>query len=179
VLRTRVGYAGGTTIAPTYRRIGDHSESLEVDFDPDRLSYAELVDLFWASHNPTRAAHSRQYQAILFFHDDEQQAVAQTAMKRVERGLGRFVTTELRPLERFWRAEDYHQKYYLRAVRDLAGEFAAMYPEEDNFVDSTAAARVNGYVSGHGNPARVIAELPLLGLSPAAGRRLLDLVAGR
>ena len=67
MLRTRVGYAGGTTPEPTYHSIGDHSETIEIDFQPERISYSELLEIFFRSHNPRRAAFRPQYRSAILF----------------------------------------------------------------------------------------------------------------
>jgi peptide-methionine (S)-S-oxide reductase len=87
--------------------------------------------------------------------------------------------TEIRPAGEFFRAEGYHQKYRLRLERELLREFTAIYPLERDFVDSTAVARVNGYLDGYGTLADLQAELPGLGLSPKAGERLAAIVSKR
>lgn len=176
MIRTRVGYAGGTTPDPTYRNIGDHSETIQVDFDPSVISYEQLLDVFWKSHNPFSGSFSRQYAAILFFHDPVQQKAASDYAARLETENGRRVLTEIIPYKEFFMAEDYHQKYYLKGNRDIYGEFQAIYPEEKDLVGSTAAARVNGYLGGNGTREQMEKELPLLGLSKDAQdvlRRLL------
>lgn len=83
------------------------------------------------------------------------------------------------PAGTFWPAEDYHQKYHLRGQPLLLRELQAIYPNEADFVRSTAAARINGYLGGNGTLAQLEGELPLLGLTPEAGRRLRELVARR
>jgi peptide-methionine (S)-S-oxide reductase len=80
--------------------------------------------------------------------------------------------TSIEPLQHFFRAEDYHQKYRLRARRDLMAEFGAMYPTDAAFVDSTAAARVNGWLDGYGSDEEIANDLPRTGLSHAAQRQL-------
>ena len=171
IVRTRVGYAGGTTPDPTYRSIGDHTETLQVDFDPSRRSYADLLDVFWASHRPTSPAFSRQYASIIFTHDDEQQSAAEESKRAIESRIGR-VYTDIVPLERFYLAEDYHQKYRLRNSGRLYREFRAVYPEAADFRESTAAARVNGYLDGWGTREALEAEIASYGLS-AEGEALL------
>ena len=68
MIRTRVGYAGGTTNNPTYRALGDHAETIQVDYDPTQISYEELLEAFWTSHSPTSRPWSRQYASIIFYH---------------------------------------------------------------------------------------------------------------
>ena len=103
--------------------------------------------------------------------NEEQKRVALESKARAEKTVGRIETPVLL-LDRFYRAEDYHQKYHLRQHAALMREFAAIYPDPAAFADSTAAARVNGYVAGDGSRAELLAEVDRLGLS-ADGRRAL------
>ena len=76
MVRTRVGYAGGLMDAPTYRNIGDHTETVQVDYDPRQISYAQLLDIFWKSHQPTRSSWSEQYKNAIFYHNEDQEKIA-------------------------------------------------------------------------------------------------------
>lgn len=163
--RTRVGYAGGTTPDPTYRNIGDHTETFEVDFDPSAISYEDLLQLFWSIHDPSHPAPSRQYESVVFARDDEQLVRAMHSRDRMESLLRRPVITRIELLDRFYLAEDYHQKYRLRSWGSIAREFHAMYPDEADLVNSTAAARVNGYLDGHGSCLALERDADSLGLS--------------
>lgn len=175
MVRTRVGYAGGTTTAPTYRRIGDHTETFQVDYDPTRISYRQLLTVFWESHNPTSRSWSSQYKAAVFYHNEAQKQLAvETAEREAERRKKK-IRTEILPFTGFTIAEDYHQKYYLRREKDLMREFERIYPSARDFVRSTAAARVNGYLGGNGTSEGVHAQLGLLGLSPEGQHTLLEL----
>jgi len=114
--------------------------------------------------------------SIIFFHNDEQKRLATVSKDfQATRRKGR-IFTEISPLTEFYLAEDYHQKYRLRSERDLMREFSAMYPEEEDFVNSTAAARINGYLDGHGTLEGLLKELPSFGLSQAAGKKLIEAV---
>ena len=158
--------------------MGNHSETIQIDYDPERITYEKLLDVFWKSHNPVSRSVSSQYGSIVFYHDDEQRRLAEKTKEREETERGRRLPTEVVPYTEFWRAEDYHQKYRLRGVRELMEEFAAIYPDSKDLVDSTAAARVNGYVGGHGTLEQLEAEIDRLGLSPE-GRDRLEEVAQR
>ena len=171
-----MGYTGGTRANPTYHALGDHSEAVEVDFDPSVVSYADLLEIFWKSHNPGSSSWSRQYKAAIFYHDDEQKRLALESRKAREAGIGK-VYTEVLPATTFYRAEDYHQKYYLRQRPDLLRELKEMYPTDKDWVDSTAAARINGYLGGNGSCAVTQSELKDL-LPPAKVGRLSEALCG-
>ena len=121
---------------------------------------------------------SRQYRSAIFLHDDEQRRLAEESKKRLQKE-GR-VFTDIEPLSEFYMAEDYHQKYYLRSVDVLMQELRARYPEEERgFVDSTVAARLNGYVGGFGSVEQLEQELESFGLSEQAEQYLRTRVSGR
>jgi peptide-methionine (S)-S-oxide reductase len=173
-----VGYAGGSREHPTYHALGDHAESVQIDYDPTRISFRDLLDIFWQSHTPTRRSWSRQYASIIFFQNDEEKKLAVETRDREETRRGTKIYTEILPYSRFYLAEAYHQKYRLQQERELMREFTFIYPDPLHFAESTAAARVNGYVSGYGTRESLERELGTLGLSAEAGRTLVKLVSG-
>jgi len=177
-VRTRVGYAGGTKKNPTYHQLGDHTETIQIDFDPAKITYEKLLGIFWGSHDPFSRSWSRQYKAVIFVHDEEQRNQALASRDRLAERIGAKIHTEILPYQGFYLAEAYHQKYRLRSVREIMDEFSARYPVEEDFVDSTAAARVNGYLGGYGSPEALKSDMGELGLSPDAGKRLLEIVTG-
>jgi len=151
VIRTRVGYAGGATESPTYYNLGDHTETIQIDYDPTQISYEQLLEIYWDSHNPTVLPRSRQYMSIVFYHNSEQRELAMEIKQLEEESSGSQVYTEIIPFSEFHLAEDYHQKYHLQQVPELMEELAVIYPNFTDFIDSTAVARINGYVGGHVN----------------------------
>lgn len=167
-----MGYAGGTTPRPTYDSIGDHTETLQIDYDPEKIRFEDILEIFWKDHNPTERPYSAQYKAVLFHHDEEQKRLALESRDRVERELGRKVTTEVRPYDGFTRAEDYHQKYYLRGNGRVFREVRDKFRDEAGFIDSTIAARINGYIGGFGTRKELEAEIDTFGLGPEARRSL-------
>ena len=175
ILRTRVGYTGGETLYPTYGSMGDHSESIQIDYDLARITYEKLLEIFWKNHDPTYRAWRRQYMSAIFYHNEKQKRLALETMAREEKRRNKKIQTEILPLGKFYLAEDYHQKYQLRQHRELITEFKNMYPRTIDFINSTAAARVNGYVSGYGSPDVVKMNLDNLGLSAASSQRLLEI----
>ncbi len=122
VTGTAVGYLGGTLKNPTYEDVctgrTGHAEVVEVEYDPARVSYEELLNVFWGNHNPTQLNRQgpdvgAQYRSAVFDHDDAQKAAAQASKEKLERS-GRFnkpVVTEITPASTFYRAEEYHQQY--------------------------------------------------------------------
>jgi peptide-methionine (S)-S-oxide reductase len=122
VVDTAVGYTGGSLPNPTYEDVctdrTGHAEAVRVEFDPSRVSYGELLDVFWGNHDPTTKNRQgpdvgTQYRSAIFFHDAEQENVASESRNRQEKS-GKFrrpIVTEIVPEMEFWRAEDYHQRY--------------------------------------------------------------------
>ena len=178
MIRTRVGYAGGDTPDPTYYDLGSHSETIQIDYDPDQITYQELLDRFWNSHSPTSRPWSSQYASIIFYHDEEQKRLAEEGRDRFAAEIGDQVFTQIVPFSEFYLAETYHQKYRLQQAPDLLEEFRAIYPDDRDFVNATAAARFNGYMGGYGTPETLEAEIRKLDLPPATQERLLELVSG-
>ncbi len=123
VIGTEVGYAGGGLENPSYEDVktGDtgHAESVKVEYDPTKTSYQELVELFWKVHDPTTPNRQgpdvgSQYRSVIFYHTPEQKEIAEESKQRLENS-GRYsspIVTEIVPASQFWRAEEYHQKYF-------------------------------------------------------------------
>jgi peptide-methionine (S)-S-oxide reductase len=121
VTDAQVGYMGGTTANPTYRDVctdrTGHAEVCEVTFDPARVSYDQLLDAFWSMHNPTLRNRQgpdvgTQYRSAIFFHSPEQQAAAEASKKKHQPKYSRPIATEITPASTFYRAEEYHQRYF-------------------------------------------------------------------
>lgn len=172
-----MGYAGGTRDDPTYIVIGDHTETIQIEYNPAVISYAELLNVFWESHSPFYKGTARQYMSIVFYHNAEQRALAVKTKDERETTLGRNIYTEIRPYSRFYMAEDYHQKYYLRREQQILNDYRAIYPDIEDFVSSTAVTRVNGYIGGYGDLSTLERELNQLGLSEAGKNRLMEIAS--
>jgi peptide-methionine (S)-S-oxide reductase len=117
------GYTGGTKANPTYREVcagtTGHAEVVQIRFDPGEISYEDLLEVFFATHDPTTKDRQgndvgSQYRSAVFAHDERQAALAREAIARLgrERAFEAPVVTEVVPAERFWKAEDYHQRYF-------------------------------------------------------------------
>lgn len=166
VVRTQVGYAGGTESDPSYYALGDHTEVVQVEFDPDVLDYEALLGAAWSAHDPFSEPFKRQYRGVVLTHDERQRAAAERSRERLANRTGKAVRTPVEPLEDFHLAEDYHQKYELRSLEPVVDELRGRYG--DRFVHSTVAARLNGFLAGHGTDAQRRDLLADLTLSPEA-----------
>lgn len=123
VVDTTVGYTGGTTENPTYEEVKTgrtgHAESLEIKFDPDRISYEDILDYFFRLHDPTTLNRQQndvgtQYRSAIFYHDETQREAAQRAIERAQKKWPKPIVTEVVATSRFWPAEDNHQDYLQR-----------------------------------------------------------------
>ena len=176
MVRTRVGYAGGTTRNPTYRDLGDHTETIQIDYDPAKITYAELLDAFWSGHDATHRGWYRQYASIIFVNNEEQRRLAEESKAQVARELGVMIYTEIVPYKDFTLAENYHQKHSLQQFPQFQDELKRIYPAPAEYVASTAVARVNGYLGGEGSFESLLKEIDGLGLSPARKEELQRIV---
>ena len=125
VLDTQVGYTGGSLENPSYRDVctgkTGHVEVVEVTYDPQVVSYEDLLDVFWSIHDPTQIDRQgvdvgSQYRSVIFFHDAEQESLARASLERIAKS-GKFkskIATRILPATTFYGAEDYHQRYYER-----------------------------------------------------------------
>ena len=122
VVSTTVGYMGGTLKNPTYQDVctdrTGHAEVVQMEYDPSKVSYAELLSVFWANHDPTTLNRQgpdigTQYRSVIFFHTLQQEAAAKASKERLQAS-GKYrrpVVTEIVPAADLWRAEEYHQQY--------------------------------------------------------------------
>lgn len=175
-MRTQVGYAGGVESFPVYTRMKDHSEAVLVEYDPQMISYEELLGVFWASHNSVAQEYSRQYRNAVFFRSEAQKAAAFTSLQAVKDRTRYPLSTKVEAAGEFYPAEAYHQKYYLRRRSELLAELQQVHAGE-SFVATTQAARINGYLGCNGKKDEIERRLPKLGLSPEMQSRLVDYVS--
>ena len=121
VTATAVGYAGGSHPNPTYQDVCSgstgHAEAVEVEFDPEQVSYEQLLSKFWEAHDPTQQNRQgpdvgTQYRSVIFFHGPEQEAAALLSKRQAQEHTKREIVTEIVPAGDFHRAEEYHQRYF-------------------------------------------------------------------
>jgi peptide-methionine (S)-S-oxide reductase len=115
------GYAGGRTKNPSYEEVCSgktgHAEVAQITFDPRRITFGEILGVFWAAHDPTTlnrqgADVGEQYRSVIFFHDETQRAIAEESLVNAGKGLSSPIVTAIEPLAVFYEAEDYHQDYF-------------------------------------------------------------------
>ena len=128
VTKTEVGYMGGTTKKPTYEDVctdqTGHAEVVQVTFDPTKITYVELLEIFWNNHNPTTKNRQgpdtgTQYRSVIFYHNKEQKAAAEKSKKSTAPKWPKPVVTEILSASDFWRAEEYHQQYLKKRGRSV------------------------------------------------------------
>lgn len=140
------GYSGGKEQNPTYQQVGSHrtghAEAVAVYYDPEIISYATLVKVFYGSQDPTTIGQSPDfgdsYRSIIFYQNEEEKDIAEAAKKEIAKSYTKPIVTEILPFEKFWKAEDYHQNYeklnpnqpYVRSVSiPRLNRFKAKFPE--------------------------------------------------
>ncbi|PTL40326.1 hypothetical protein C6Y45_02205 [Alkalicoccus saliphilus] len=110
MVRTAVGYAGGTSVSPTYRSIGDHTECLEITYESDEINYEELLDYFFEGHNAGfHGYRGKQYRSLVLFRTEAERVTAEKKKKEWEVKRGRKLSTSVLPYRHFTKAENYHQ----------------------------------------------------------------------
>jgi len=146
--------------------MGDHTESIQIDFDPSKTTYENLLEIFWNSHNPCSDAGCRQYMSAIWYHNRAQKKAIKISKKALEKNRDKKVATVIHSLRPFTLAEDYHQKYYLRSHELLV---TALGCEDENaFVNSFGATRINAYVAGKGEMQQLLAEIDEFGITEEA-----------
>jgi len=173
VHRTKVGYTGGKAKSPTYRNIGDHTETVQVDYDPESISFENLLSIFWSSHDPT-IPNKRQYMSAIFYHDQNQKTSAEETLQEEQKRYRTKIETQIQPAETFYDAEDYHQKYFFRSYPEL---FKSVGVDGQALKDSTVAAKLNGYVGGFGSLEQFEKESKNFGLNELVVDALRKIIA--
>jgi len=164
VVRTRVGYAGGSKVGPTYYSLGDHTETVDIDYDPEKTDYKKLLGIFWEKHDPTSKC-SRQYMSAIFYHNEEQKQLAEETMRHNQKLTQRTIQTHILPMKEFYDAEDYHQKYLLQRHAALMNSLDI---DPDDLIGCHVAARLNGYIGGYGSASAFEKECKEWGITEKA-----------
>ncbi|XP_006824915.1 peptide methionine sulfoxide reductase-like [Saccoglossus kowalevskii] len=161
VVRVKCGYTGGSKLKPTYTNLGDHTESVEIEYDPTKTTYRQLLDIFWKTHDPTEWNKS-QYKSAVYAHDEEQEIWAQETLLEEQKNYGSKVVTDVLPAGTFYDAENYHQKYFLRFHDNL---LQSLGMGDGELLTSYRASRLLGYITGNGSVEEFNKEVKNLALS--------------
>lgn len=178
VVRTRVGYAGGTSSNPSYREMGDHTETVQLDYDPNQISYGQLLSSFWERHNPDNLKDYKgnQYRSLIVYHDEGQRESIRKHIHRLELQGQSVQATTVAPYGEWYKAEDRHQKYYLKRYPDALAKVSEQVGDESELVDSTLAARLNGIAKGFTSGERLRVEIADWPIGREEHERLLALI---
>jgi len=136
-----------------------------IHYNPEKLSFSEILEIFWAEHDPASKSWSKQYRPVIFYRGEQQKKLALDSKTELEKRLKKKVYTEILPAGEFYPAEVYHQKYYLRRLPALLKVLNEVYSQDADLVTSTVSARINGYLGGYGNLAELEKELASAGLT--------------
>lgn len=158
--------------------MGDHTESLEIDYDPTVVSLVELLTMFWQHHNAWRINdyRGRQYLSLLLYRNGQQLDQIQSLKQNLERQLEEEIVTEINPYHHFYIAEDRHQKYYLKRFPNAYMPILQYYQTEQAFIDSTLVARLNGMAKGFGSYTELKRSVRFWGLSEIEEQNVNELL---
>ena len=176
VIRTRVGYSGGSKENPTYHNLGDHTEVIQLDYDESKVSFEKLVNIFFNLHNPYYENQPAQYKSIIFYNDEYEKEVSIKVKTEFEEKRKHKLYTEIVKYDKFYMAENYHQKYYLQIVKEIYKDLRGKYDEFSHFVNSNEAAKINGYLKGNGTLKNLETEIDKFNISNKSKKRLVEIV---
>lgn len=177
VWKTSVGYAGGAFPSPTYENVGDHTEAVRVEYDPQTLSYGQLLELFlcWYCTSPLDPMPRRS--AHIFVRDVKERRLAQAAVDRSTLCGRDHPKARIVPLKAFYPAETWCQKHHLRRIPWLFEELLCLYDTEEDLLQSTSATRLNAFLAlpAVPSPRSLPEDIDLYGLSPDSVQALRQL----
>lgn len=181
VLRTRVGYSGGKSPNPSYEVVDLHTEVVEIDYDPEVISYGELIDIFFSSHNETLRPYDQRVKSLIFYRNDEEYGVAKSKLDaiRAKTPDDESVYTELKSFEIFYLAEPEHQNRSLKLETSLYHELEDIFGSDDQMLLSILVSKLNGYIYGYGTLEGALELLDLSGLSEQSKARVIEVIENR
>ncbi|MFW6270460.1 MAG: peptide-methionine (R)-S-oxide reductase MsrB [Bacillota bacterium] len=156
---TASGYAGGKKENPNYHNLGSHSETVRITYDPEIISFKEILTKFWDEHNPFSEAYSEQYKSIIFYNDNQQEDVAREFLEEKKEQNSKTIYTELKQMNNFTEAEDYHQNYQLGKNRKLKQYREKLINAGEKLTYSRIMTKLNAYSAGQMNSETMEEEL--------------------
>lgn len=181
VLRTRVGYSGGRSTNPSYKVVDLHTEVVEIDYDPDVISYEDLIDVFFSAHNETLRPYDQRVKSLIFYRNDEEYEIAKTKLDAIRQATPEeeSVYTELKAFEVFYLAEPEHQNRSLKLETSLYKELKQIFETEEDMLLSILVSKLNGYIYGYGDMEGATELLDKSGLSEASKNRVIEVIENR
>lgn len=178
VVKTYVGYTGGNTLFPTYNSIGDHLETLEVYYDSSKIAFENLLTIFEKNHNYIVRPNLLQYYSAIFYNNENEKELCLDWKKNKKEELKTEVLTRISPIEKFYYAEFYHQKYYVQLEPVIMSNLRSKFSTGNDLISSPLCHKLNVYLAGYGSLKELNKELEDFNLSEDAKNRLLSIVEG-
>lgn len=175
VLRTRVGYASGTTGTPSYDNLGDYVEVLEVDYNPEVISYGDLVELYFEYYDATARPISLRVKPIIYYRNESEMTIATKIKKQQEAASDKGLFVVIQALDTFYLAEPKHQLSYLKQEISLFEELRMIYETDEALLLSTLTSKLNGLIIGYGDEETLEKVLSQSSLSEASQNRMRDI----
>ncbi|APC85354.1 peptide-methionine (S)-S-oxide reductase [Clostridium botulinum] len=178
VVKTYVGYTGGNTLFPTYNSIGDHLETLEVYYDSSKIAFENLLTIFEKNHNYIVRPNLLQYYSAIFYNNENEKELCLDWKKNKKEELKTEVLTRISPIEKFYYAEFYHQKYYVQLEPIIMSNLRSKFSTGNDLISSPLCHKLNAYLAGYGSLKELNKEIEDFNLSEDAKNRLLSIVEG-
>ncbi|NFI06940.1 peptide-methionine (S)-S-oxide reductase [Clostridium botulinum] len=178
VVKTYVGYTGGNTLFPTYNSIGDHLETLEVYYDSSKIAFENLLTIFEENHNYIVRPNLLQYYSAIFYNNENEKELCLDWKKNKKEELKTEVLTKISPIEKFYYAEFYHQKYYVQLEPVIMSNLRSKFSTGNDLISSPLCHKLNAYLAGYGSLKELNKEIEGFNLSEDAKNRLLSIVEG-
>ncbi|AJD29535.1 MULTISPECIES: peptide-methionine (S)-S-oxide reductase [Clostridium] len=178
VIKTYVGYTGGSTLFPTYNSIGDHLETVEIYYDSSKIAFEDLLMVFEKNHNYTTRANLLQYNSAILYNNENEKELCLNWKKSREDELTKEVSTKISPIEKFYYAEFYHQKYYVQLEPVIMSNLRSKFSTGNDLISSPLCHKLNAYLAGYRSLENLNKEIKDFNLSKDSENRLLSIVEG-
>lgn len=172
-----MGYAGGVIPEPTRKNMLDHTETVQLEYDPKTIAYQQLVRHFFQSHNPNRKPYrDREYISLILYHNERQKELAEKGKLQREEIVGSFLQTEISSYKDFTMAEDRQQKWHIKRNKKALEQLKQLFPKEECLMHSTIAARMNGLAKGFGSREVVKKEIENRNIDEKSKEELMTII---
>ncbi len=176
-----MGYSGGKSPNPSYKVVDFHSEVVEIDYDPQIISYGELIDIFFEAHNETLRPYDQRVKSLIFYRNQDEHEIAKAKLNQIRLTTpeDESVFTELKAFEIFYLAEEEHQNRSLKLEVSLYDELTQIFETDERILLSVLASKLNGYIYGYGTEENAERLLEMSGLSQTSKDRVREVIDNR